>query len=66
MVRMGANPTYHIYRGRRGQEMEFYSSVYQLLYELEQNGKIRPLRGSDLIPEIDILAYIEERLRMVA
>jgi hypothetical protein len=45
--------------------MEFYSPVYELLYELEQTGKVRPLRGSDLIPEMDILAYIEERLRMI-
>lgn len=40
--------------------MEFASDVYRRLYNLEMSGKIKPLRGFDLMHESDILAYIEQ------
>jgi hypothetical protein len=46
--------------------MEFYSPVYQLLYTLEQSGKVRTLRAFDCMHELDIIAYIEDRMKMIA
>jgi hypothetical protein len=55
--------TLYIVEDREGRIMEFSSPVYQLLYSLEMQGTIKPLRGFDLMREIDIVAYIENRLQ---
>jgi len=67
VVRRGAIPPHHVFNeDREDIKMEFYSPVYQLLYTLEQSGKVRTLRAFDCMHEYDILAYIEGRLAMIA
>lgn len=55
----------YINEDREDKIMEFTSPVYQLLYTLEMQGVVKPLRGFDLMRECDILAYVEDKLRAV-